>query len=365
MFKITSALITKLDKKTRGIKLKWRAFLGIWVMGLVLTGCAEMAGKWPPPSQTEEENDAPPQASPLSGGYREIPPRIGEKGYLLTPLAQDVYFFSTGNHNSLFVVTPKGVVITDPIEGKGPLLKKAVREVTERPIRFMIYSHAHRDHIGDAHLFAEEAQIIAHRDTGDILENAGDPNRPPPNVAFGSDYELTLGGLKFKLIYPGEGHGKGNIILHIPQRKILMLVDVATPKTVPFKGFAASDIEGQIQGIERALRLDFDWYVAGHRHRAGTKEELKEILEYYNASKKANREALKKFPIPGPNNSSAAPGASRLSEDYRKKIAAECARTLIQTWASRLMGVRKLAQTHCEVWTTFHLKTAGPAFKNP
>ncbi len=108
-------------------------------------------------------------------GYYEPLPFIGKKGYLIKQLASEVYFFSTGVYNNLFIVTSDGVVITDPIKGKGKLLKQAIREITSQPIRFMIYSHSHIDHIGDAHLFAGDGvQIVAQVKTGKALKKYKD-----------------------------------------------------------------------------------------------------------------------------------------------------------------------------------------------
>ena len=59
-------------------------------------------------------------------GYVEPIPPLPKKGYLLKELAKDVYFFSNGVYNNLFVVTSEGVILTDPIRGAGPLLKKAM-----------------------------------------------------------------------------------------------------------------------------------------------------------------------------------------------------------------------------------------------
>ncbi|SVA68658.1 uncharacterized protein METZ01_LOCUS121512, partial [marine metagenome] len=127
-----------------------------------------------------------------SDGYYEALPSLGKKGYLIKQLAPEVYFFSTGVYNNLFIVTPDGVVITDPIKGKGKLLKKAIAEVTSQPVRFMIYSHSHIDHIGDAYLFSGEGvEIIAQVETGKSLKKYRDKKRPLPHINFGTNYSLS------------------------------------------------------------------------------------------------------------------------------------------------------------------------------
>ena len=154
-----------------------------------------------------------------SDGYYEPLPSLGKKGYFTKQLAPEVYFFSTGAYNNLFIVTSEGVVITDPIKGKGNLLRKDISEITSQPVRFMIYSHSHIDHIGDAHLFAGNGvQIVAQVETGKALKRYRDKNRPVPHINFGTNYSLSIGGITIGLMYMGEGHGKGNSIVYIPSR---------------------------------------------------------------------------------------------------------------------------------------------------
>ena len=275
-------------------------------------------------------------------------------------IADKVYFFSTGVYNNIFIVTDEGVIATDPIRGKGPLLHQAIAEITDQPIKFLIYSHPHLDHIGDAHLFTEGAQVIAHQETKKLLLRYKDPNRPIPEIAFQKNYSLRLGGVQVDLIYPGEGHDEGNIIIHLPESKVLMFVDVATPKAVPFKNFSTTDIFSQVRGIERALKLDFDIYVAGHLHRPGKREEMQEVLKYYYDSKRANKKALKAVPFSEVRAKSKTGDVERLFGEYYQAVSLECTRILRKKWKSRLMGFEAFAPGHCDVWTGFHRTHKAP-----
>jgi glyoxylase-like metal-dependent hydrolase (beta-lactamase superfamily II) len=275
-------------------------------------------------------------------------------------IADKVYFFTTGVYNNIFIVTDEGVIATDPIRGKGPLLQQAIREITDQSIKFLIYSHPHLDHIGDAHLFARGAQIIAHQDTKILLQRYKDPNRPIPEITFTKNYSLRLGGIQVDLIYPGEGHDKGNIMIHLPASKVLMFVDVATPKAVPFKNFSTTDIYSQVRGIERALKLDFDIYIAGHLHRPGKREEMQEVLKYYHDSKKANKVALKVVSFKEVRAQSKTRDVERLIGEYYQAVSVECTRILRKKWKSRLMGFEAFAPGHCDVWTGFHRTHKAP-----
>lgn len=310
--------------------------------------------------QSGKLEKAPQGLAFIPDGYYETPPELGEKGYRLQLLAPDVYFFSTGTYNTMFITTPKGVVVVDPIRGKGSLLKKAIQEVTDQPPKFMIYSHGHLDHIGDAHLFAKDVQIIAHLETRKFLERYKDPHRPIPQISFGKNYSLNLGGMKIDLIYPGEGHGKGNIMIHLPRQKVLMFVDVATPRAVPFINFSTTDIYSQIKGIEQALNLNFDVYVAGHLHRPGTRKEMLEVLKYYLASKRANKTAMQNISFLDVKARSKTKDPERLIGEYYQAVARECYQILKKDWKPRLMGFEAFTRGHCDVWTGFHRTEVAP-----
>jgi len=325
------------------------------------TGCVPV----PEPSPHEEAvskevvKSPVPEMAVLDGYVESIPP-LPKKGYLLKELAKDVYFFSNGVYNNLFIVTPEGVILTDPIRGAGPLLKKAMGEVTTFPVKVMIYSHPHLDHIGDAALFAKDVKIVAHKETQKLLRRYKDPSRPVPQITFSEKSVIELGGVRVELIYPGDGHGKGNIMIYLPQKRILMFVDVATPKSVPFKNFSTVDIYGQIVGLKRALQLDFKTYVAGHLYRPGKRSEMQEVLKYYLASKRANAEAMRRVKIREVMRKSQSKDIERKMGEYYEAVAEECYRLLKPKWKPRLMGFEAFARGHCDIWTAFHRTHKAP-----
>src|SRR6188474_1061735 len=80
----------------------------------------------------------------------------------------NVYIFRNGNHQSMFIVTKDGVIATDPVAyGRptgGQQYIDEIKKVTDKPIKFLIYSHHHFDHIAGGKAFKDAgAQIIAHK----------------------------------------------------------------------------------------------------------------------------------------------------------------------------------------------------------
>src|SRR5437667_4664284 len=98
----------------------------------------------------------------------------------------NVYIFRHGNHQSMFVVTADGVIATDPIAyGRpqgGAAYVAEIRKVTDKPIKYLIYSHHHYDHITGGQAFKDAgAKILAHKRAKERLEKLKDPLTPLPD----------------------------------------------------------------------------------------------------------------------------------------------------------------------------------------
>ncbi len=97
----------------------------------------------------------------------------------------NVYIFRNGNHQSMFIVTTDGVSATDPIAYGRPTGGQdyiaEIKKVTYKPIKFLIYSHHHYDHIAGGKPFKDAgATIVAHRRAKERLAVLKDPNTPLP-----------------------------------------------------------------------------------------------------------------------------------------------------------------------------------------
>ena len=71
----------------------------------------------------------------------------------------NVYIFRNGNHQAMFIVTKDGVIATDPVAyGKpqgGQQYVDAIKKVSDKPIKYLIYSHHHYDHIAGGKAFKD------------------------------------------------------------------------------------------------------------------------------------------------------------------------------------------------------------------
>src|SRR5260370_147739 len=97
---------------------------------------------------------------------------------------ENVYVFRYGGYQSMFVVTPQGVIATDPASYLRPAKPyiDAIKAVTDKPIKYVIYSHHHYDHIAGGQAFKDlGATFIPHPPPKQRLLHLKKPHplRPP------------------------------------------------------------------------------------------------------------------------------------------------------------------------------------------
>ena len=283
-------------------------------------------------------------------------PTIPAKGYLVQEIRDHLYWVTDGSYNTMFLVTDKGVVAVDAPPSIGKNYLKAIAEVTNKPVTYVIYSHAHLDHIGAAGIFPKNATFIAQQETAAELQRAKSVAKnvsmvpPIPTVTFTKNYTLQIGNQTLKLDYYGVNHLPGNIFIYAPKQKVLMLVDIIFPGWVPFPYLAiAKDVAGFIKAHDIALNnYDFDTLVAGHLTRLGTRDDVivqKEFVsDLEKAAGKANQEVL---------FSKIASQVGRFDNPwlifskYIDAVNEDCVNNMLPKWENRLGGARQFMSTHC------------------
>src|SRR6266704_2927184 len=116
-----------------------------------------------------------------------------------------VYIFRYQGHQAMFVVTPEGVIATDPIGERRPQAVTTyiaeIRKITQAPIRYVVYSHSHYDHIAGGKAFKDMgATFVAHKNAKAILLARKHPDIVIPDETFaGNQRVITLGGTSLEL----------------------------------------------------------------------------------------------------------------------------------------------------------------------
>src|SRR6476659_4697898 len=288
-------------------------------------------------------------------------PPIPEKGYLVQQIRDHLYWVTDGSYNTMFLVTDKGVVAVDapPTVGKNYL--KAIAEVTNKPVTYVIYSHAHLDHIGAAGMFPRNATFIAQQETAAELQRARSVAKnvsavpPIPTVTFTKNYTLQIGNQTLKLDYYGVNHLPGNIFIYAPNQKVLMLVDIIFPGWIPFPYLAiAKDTAGFIKAHDIALNnYDFDTLVGGHLTRLGTRNDVIVQKEFVSDLEKAAAQANQQvsFGEIAKQVGGGQPNPWLIFSKYIDVVNENCVTSMLPKWENRLGGAQQFMSTHCFTMT--------------
>lgn len=150
----------------------------------------------------------------------------------------NVYVFRYQGHQSMFVVTPAGVIVTDPISYGRPQAAKTyleeIRKITKAPIKYLIYSHHHYDHIAGGKVFKDAgATVIAHRRAKERLAELKGLDVVVPDQVVDGKRTIKLGGTTLDLVYTGRNHSDSSIVMLLPKEKILFAVDFNSLGAVP------------------------------------------------------------------------------------------------------------------------------------
>jgi glyoxylase-like metal-dependent hydrolase (beta-lactamase superfamily II) len=214
----------------------------------------------------------------------------------LTPqrISEHVWFFqgasgvaSAANKgfmsNAGFVVTGDGVVVFDALgtPALGRAMVAAIGKVTRAPIRSVIVSHYHADHIyGLQALKAAGAEIWAHRKAEIYLASDLATSRlaqrraelypwvdentriVPPDVWIDGDTGFRLGALTFRLIYSGGAHSPEDTLMFVVEDRVLFAGDLLFAGRVPFVGPA--DSRGWLAAMGKMIAVNARVVVPGH-----------------------------------------------------------------------------------------------------
>ncbi len=197
----------------------------------------------------------------------------------ITKIAGDLYRFQNMFHFSVFLVTPAGIIATDPINADAARwLKAELKKRFNQAVKFLIYSHDHRDHISGGEVFANTAVVVAHERAKATIIGEKRPTAVP-DVTFSDRMTVELGGKSVDLVYVGRGHSDNMIVMHFPAERALFAVDFISVKRVGFKNLDDAYFPDWMDGIKLVEGIDFDILVLGHGP-MGTKQDARDHRAY-------------------------------------------------------------------------------------
>ena len=253
----------------------------------------------------------------------------------ITHLIGDLYRFRQIRDFGMFVVTPDGIIVVDPMNSEmAAWLKTQLDEQFGLPVKYVIYSHHHNDHASGGEVFADTATFVGHENMRknmrapaadapllprqrlwdansdgliQLAEAAGTPHHEvftsldtnadgglshaemwmrrsggeqiPPDIYYANKASVTLGGNTVELHYTGRNHTDDTTILLFPDERTIHSVDFLTPKRPPAYDLYGGFFPDWLESLQRVEQLDFDIISPGHEL-PGTKADAIEQRRY-------------------------------------------------------------------------------------
>jgi glyoxylase-like metal-dependent hydrolase (beta-lactamase superfamily II) len=186
---------------------------------------------------------------------------LEEKKITFTKLSEHAYAYTAeGDPNTGIIIGDDAVLVADtqatPAMAQDVI--RRIREVTDKPIKYVVLTHYHAVRVLGASAYAPQ-QILASQDTYDLIVERGEADKaseigrfprlfnnvetvPPgmtwPTMTFVGKMTLWLGKLEVQLLQLGRGHTKGDTVVWLPQDRVLLSGDLVEFDATPYAGDA-------------------------------------------------------------------------------------------------------------------------------
>lgn len=186
---------------------------------------------------------------------------LADKQVSFTQLSEHAWAYTAeGDPNTGVVIGDDAVLVVDtqatPLMAQDVIQR--IRQVTDKPIRYVVLSHYHAVRVLGASAYQAD-HIIASQDTRDLIAERGGADKaseigrfprlfrnvesvPPgltwPTITFKGEMTLWLGALEVKILQPGRGHTKGDTVVWLPAERTLFSGDLVEFAATPYAGDA-------------------------------------------------------------------------------------------------------------------------------
>lgn len=232
--------------------------------------------------------------------------------------------------NSIMIEGDDGIIIVDVTESleSAQEVMAEFRKITDKPVKALIYTHNHADHVFGARGFVPEGDVdvYAHETTNYYINRAGNiianslqirssrmfgtylpqgeegvvntglgpflavtgpkggtvaPIRP--NKTFSDELDIEIAGVKIKLVHaPGETNDQ--LFVWLPEKKVLMPGDnlyKAFPNLYTIRGTLYRDVLGWVDSLDKMLAVEPEFIAPSHSRPIAGKDQVKEVLTVY------------------------------------------------------------------------------------
>ena len=186
---------------------------------------------------------------------------LEEKKVSFTQLSAHAWAYTAeGDPNTGIVIGDDAVLVADTqaTPAMAADVIRRIREVTDKPIRYVVLTHYHAVRVLGASAYQPQ-QILASQDTYDLIKERGEQDKASeigrfprlfrdvesvpagmtwPTMTFTGKMTVWLGQLEVQLLQLGRGHTKGDTVVWLPQERTLLSGDLVEFDATPYAGDA-------------------------------------------------------------------------------------------------------------------------------
>ncbi len=186
---------------------------------------------------------------------------LEEKKVSFTRISEHAWAYTAeGDPNTGIVIGDDAVLVADTqaTPAMAADVIRRIREVTDKPIRYVVLTHYHAVRVLGASAYGAQ-QILASQDTYDLIVERGEADKASeigrfprlfrnvetvpagltwPTMTFTGKMTLWLGKLEVQLLQLGRGHTKGDTVVWLPGEKTLLSGDLVEFDATPYAGDA-------------------------------------------------------------------------------------------------------------------------------
>lgn len=199
-------------------------------------------------------------------------------------VAQGDEIYDGWGANQGFIVAEKGVVVIDSgfTRGVALSLMREIRKRTRFPVRVVINTHDHSDHVfGNSVFESSGALILGHSVCRSRMEELGETRMrgyrshdarlrkgmrglrvTPPSLSYSETARMNILGREVDFIHPPAAHTRGDTMILLPKEKVLFAGDVVWEAYHP--NLEDGDVPGWIDALRTIERMEVADVVPGH-----------------------------------------------------------------------------------------------------
>ncbi|MEQ8861170.1 MAG: MBL fold metallo-hydrolase [Pseudomonadales bacterium] len=199
-------------------------------------------------------------------------------------LSDDLWVLRGFGGNTAVLRSSAGTVVVDTMTFgvQGARIREVARELTGADVALIINTHYHIDHTHGNPAFADGTRVLSTERTLRYLQTidadfwSGAAARLLPNETFSDRQTLNVGGKQIELIYPGNGHTDGDLVVVFVDEGVIHLGDLLFHRHYPNIDLeAGGTVQGWPATLDTVLALDFERVIPGHgatTDRAGVRQ---------------------------------------------------------------------------------------------